>query len=101
MRLALSEGKNVRRALHDIQEVNDRAAWKFVPQPYDGPITLFKPHKNYSFMPDPRMGWGKLVQSSLEIVELPFNPHAMLIEPFVTTLGREIKSRVPSQKWAN
>ena len=77
-----------------IQKVNDRAAWAFRPRPCDGRVTLFKPEKNYDFMPDPELGWGDVVRTGPEVVELPVNPHAMLIEPFVRQLGRELRSRI-------
>jgi amino acid adenylation domain-containing protein len=79
-----------------IQEVNDRAIWSFSPQPSDGPVTLFKPQKNYDFMQDPQMGWGDRVPGGPEIVEVAVNPHAMLIEPFVKELGRELLARIHS-----
>jgi len=40
------------------------------------------------------MGWSDLVGHGLEIVELPFNPHAMLIEPFAARLALELKKRI-------
>ena len=80
-------------AIEHIQKLNDRAAWAFTPQPALGPVALFKPETNYSFMSDPQMGWGDVVPG-LEVVELPLNPHAMLIPPFVETLGQEPLSRL-------
>ena len=32
------------------------------------------------------MGWGDLVNGGLDVVVLPVNPHAMLVEPFVRHL---------------
>lgn len=55
---------------------------------------MFKPKENYHFMSDSLMGWGDLVCVGLEIVELPANPHAMLIEPVVQVLARELRSRI-------
>ena len=37
------------------------------------------------------MGWGKLALGGIEIVELPVNPHAMLVEPFVKHLAPELR----------
>ena len=45
-------------------------------------------------MSDALMGWGDLVCVGLEIVEVSANPHAMLIEPFVQALARELRSRI-------
>ena len=44
-----------------VQEVNDRAAEAYRPEPYAGRVTVFKPRVNYDFYPDPQMGWGDVV----------------------------------------
>jgi len=76
-----------------VQEINDHAGDIYNPRPYPGVVTLFKPQVNYKFYPDPQMGWGDLAQA-LDIVELPMNPHAMLTEPYVQVLARELKARL-------
>jgi amino acid adenylation domain-containing protein len=76
-----------------VQTVNDHAADTYIPKPYAGKLTLFKPQKNYSFYSDPKMGWGDLVKD-LDIIEMPVNPHAMLVEPYVKTLAQELKDRL-------
>ena len=76
-----------------VQTINDHAGDIYIPKPYSGRLTLFKPQKNYSFYSDPQMGWGDLVQD-LDIVELPVNPHAMLVEPYVKILAEELKTRI-------
>ncbi len=76
-----------------VQLLNDHAGDIYFPKPYNGKLTLFKPQKNYSFYPDPKMGWGDLVQD-LDIVEMPINPHAMLVEPYVEVLAKELKRRL-------
>ena len=45
-------------------------------------------------MSDPKMGWGKLVMGDLDVVELPVNPHAMLVEPFVKHLAEALRLRL-------
>jgi len=77
-----------------VQAVNDYAADHYVPKPYPGRLTLFKPHVNYKFYPDPNMGWGDLALGGLDIVELPVNPHAMLVEPYVRLLADALKTRL-------
>jgi thioesterase domain-containing protein len=76
-----------------VQEINDHAGDIYNPSPYSGVVTLFKPQVNYKFYPDPQMGWGDLVQE-LDIVELPMNPHAMLVEPYVKILAKELRTRL-------
>ena len=80
-----------------VQEINDHAADIYDPKPYPGVLTLFKPQINYKFYPDPKMGWGDLALGGLDIVEMPINPHAMLVEPYVELLARELKVRIVPQ----
>jgi amino acid adenylation domain-containing protein len=77
-----------------VQEINDHAGDIYHPRSYPGVLTLFKPHINYKFYPDPEMGWGDLALGGLDIVEMPINPHAMLVEPYVELLARELKTRL-------
>jgi thioesterase domain-containing protein len=79
-----------------IQEINHQAGWSFVPQASEARITVFSPRKNYDFFPDPKMGWSEITGGHLEVVELPVLPHAMLIEPYATTLASQLKSRLSS-----
>jgi thioesterase domain-containing protein/acyl carrier protein len=84
-----------------IQKINHVAGWEFVPRPFSGHITVFRPQKNYDFFPDPRMGWSELVRDELEIVEMPVNPHAMLIEPCATKLAAELRRRIQQKESAH
>jgi len=77
-----------------LQDLNDEAAYRFVPRPFPGRITVFRPQKQYDFMPDPQLGWGELVSGGLEVVELPVNPHAMLLDPHTKILASELKTRL-------
>lgn len=81
-------------AMESVQEANDRAATLFQPRPYAGRVTVFRPRVNYDSLSDPRMGWGELALGGIEVVELPVNPHAMLMEPFVRQLAAEINQRI-------
>jgi aspartate racemase len=74
--------------------VNDRASFAYMPREYSGPVTLVKPKRTYSGLKDPKMGWGKVLKSPAEIVELDMNPHAMLVEPFVQDLAAELNVRL-------
>jgi amino acid adenylation domain-containing protein len=80
-----------------IQEINHQAAWGYVPGPFNGKVTLFKPQKNYDFFPDPRMGWGDVVLEELEVLEIPVNPHAMLLEPYVESLAVTLTEHIATK----
>ncbi len=79
-----------------VQAINDNAAETYVPRPYSGKLMLYKPHINYKFYPDPKMGWGDLALGGLEIVEFPFNPHAMLVEPYIQQLANALITSMSS-----
>lgn len=86
------DGLQIREA--SVQNMNDAACDRYEPKPYTGKLTLFKPVVNYDYYPDPKMGWGHLVSGGIETVELPVNPHAMLVEPYVQLLANELKKRI-------
>lgn len=77
-----------------IQAINDQAAENYVPRPYPGNVTIIKPRVNYKFYPDPDMGFGDLIVGHIDMIEVGTNPHAMLLEPHVEILAREIKRRI-------
>ena len=79
-----------------VQAINDNAAETYLPKPYLGKLTLYKPHINYKFYPDPKMGWGDLALGGLDIVEFPFNPHAMLVEPYIQQLANALITNMSS-----
>ncbi|MBL4576124.1 MAG: amino acid adenylation domain-containing protein, partial [Opitutaceae bacterium] len=82
-------------SVHDsIHNLNHGASLKYKPSPYNGVVTSFKPKRNYSFYKDKSMGWKELAQAGLVEVEFNFNPHAMLVEPFVEELARELAARI-------
>ena len=77
-----------------IQATNDRAAMLYQPRPYPGSVTLFNPRVNYAKFPDVHMGWDGLILGGIEIVTLPMNPHAMLVEPTVKHLAAALAARL-------
>lgn len=79
-----------------VQWLNDQAVNMFKPEPYEGSIVIFKPQVNYANMSDHQMGWGELARGGVEVVDLPVNPHAMLVEPFVEHLARALRQELDS-----
>jgi hypothetical protein len=80
--------------LRTIQATNDRAAEMYVPKPYDGRLTIIKPRVNYAKYPDTHLGWRDVALNEIDLVELPINPHAMLVEPSVNHLATALRSRL-------
>ena len=75
-----------------LEDINDRSGFEYKPRPYAGRVTLVKPRRNYSFYNDPQMGWANLPAGGLEIIELPVNPGAMLVEPYVRILAERLRA---------
>jgi amino acid adenylation domain-containing protein len=72
-----------------VLDLNQAAAFAYVPTYYPGTVTLITPRTNYSFFPDEQMGWGTLADG-LEIIKLDVLPHAMLEEPGVEKLAESL-----------
>jgi phthiocerol/phenolphthiocerol synthesis type-I polyketide synthase E len=74
-------------ALGLIWKTNDRACWTYVPKPYPGKITDFRPVKQYQVFSKPGLKWDQLAQDGQEVIVLPVYPAGMLVEPFVEHLA--------------
>ena len=88
---ASSPGSDV---LRRIAEVNWYACANYVPRPYPGKITDFRPARQYRRFRQPGLKWDKLALGGQEIVVLPVNPQGMLIEPFVAHLASALRHAV-------
>lgn len=79
--------------LAKIWEINDRAILDYVPKPYPGTITDFRPMKQYSQYLGAPMDWSGLAHKH-EIVTLRVYPAGMLLEPFVLDLALALGSSI-------
>lgn len=77
-----------------IESINHEAGMNYQPVPTPVKLIVFKPERSYADYPDPRMGWEPFAKGGLEIVELPLNPHAMLVDPYVQHLARALRQRL-------
>src|SRR6202007_1090732 len=73
--------------LAKIWQSNDQAALGYVPRPYPGSITEFRPLKQYRMFRQPDAGWDGFPQGGRQVVVLPIYPAGMLVEPFVQHLA--------------
>ena len=78
-------------AMAEIWQANDRACWNYVPKPYRGKVTDFRPTKQYGIFKRPDLKWDKLAQGGQEIIVLPAYPAGMLMEPFVDKLALALR----------
>jgi len=81
-------------ALGRIWQTNDAACWQYVPKPYAGFITDFRPAKQYQIFDKPELKWNSLAQGGQKVVVLPVNPASMLVEPFVEHLAGALRQSV-------
>ncbi len=88
-------GRNSRGSKEEfLEDINDRAMYAYVPCVYPGKMTIFKPHRNYTYVCDLFNGWGNVVAGGLEVVELPVDPGGIFTEPYVQTLAEKIKQQI-------
>lgn len=76
-----------------IWQVNDQAILSYVPKPYPGTITDFRPVKQYSQYVGPDKDWTQLAREQ-QIVELRVYPAGMLLEPFVKDLALALRESI-------
>jgi phthiocerol/phenolphthiocerol synthesis type-I polyketide synthase E len=82
------------RALGQIWKANDRACIVYVPQPYPGVVTDFRPMKQYRMFDLPNAKWERLAQRGQQVVDLPVYPAGMLVEPFVRHLAVGLRKAI-------
>jgi hypothetical protein len=77
-----------------IWRTNDQACWRYVPKPYAGAITDFRPAKQYRIFDKPDLKWDRLAQGGQEVIVLPVYPASMLHEPFVKHLAASLTKSI-------
>jgi thioesterase domain-containing protein len=76
-----------------VARAQSRALRNYVPEPYPGRVTLFRPRMQPIFSSHRRdKGWSALAVGGLEIRTVPGNHLAMLQEPHVRTFAQELKA---------
>ena len=77
-----------------IWQINDLASWQYVPKPYVGKVTDFRPSKQYRIFDKPDLKWDQLARGRQETVVLPVYPASMLLEPFVGHLAEALNKAI-------
>jgi thioesterase domain-containing protein/aryl carrier-like protein len=77
--------------LAQLWEINELAPFHYRPTDYLGPISHFRPVKEYAVNSSPGMDWEKVAKGGVETHILPFYPEGMMLEPFVEQLAEELK----------
>lgn len=79
------------RLMGEVWETNDRATLNYIPQPYPGKVTDFRPKKQYRMLTKPGSKWENLAQGGEDVIVLPVYPAGMLVEPFVKHLAAALR----------
>ena len=83
-------GRDLPRLLRDVEEFNWLAARNYVPQVYDGRVTLFWASGDLRASYDLVSGWNVLAQRGMELHEIPGNHLNIIKEPHVAELARKL-----------
>jgi thioesterase domain-containing protein len=80
------------RSILPIVYANSQAAYRYLPKPYSGQITLFKAAEQPdAYRDDPTLGWSALV-NDIQLHEVPGNHLSLLQPPQVQTLAQQLKT---------
>ena len=82
------------RILGNIWQANDLACQKYVPKPFPGVVTDFRPLKQYRAFNKPDAKWDRLALEGETVVVLPVYPAGMLLEPFVKHLAVALREAI-------
>lgn len=89
----LASSNNAARSF--MRDAYNRAALKYVPQPYPGKITIFaasdRSEEGSQKLP-PDLGWKDIAEQGIEIFQIPGDHLGMLKEPHVQVLAARLKS---------
>jgi len=84
------------RVLGQIWQANDLACHRYVPLPYPGVVTDFRPLRQYRMFDKPEARWDRLALEGQSVVALPVYPAGMLLEPFVKHLAVALRKTIDS-----
>jgi phthiocerol/phenolphthiocerol synthesis type-I polyketide synthase E len=82
------------RLLGEIWKANDEAFTAYIPKPYPGVITDFRPKRQYRIFNQPDAKWDHLAEGGQDVVSLPVYPALMLVEPFVQKFAAALRARI-------
>jgi len=83
-------GRDLPRLLRAVEEFNWLAARNYVPQMYDGKVTLFWASSDLRASYDLVSGWNVLAQRGMELHEIPGNHLNIIKEPHVGVLAKKL-----------
>ena len=88
------ENKSESLLMARMWEINDRAILSYVPRPYPGVVTDFRPLKQYARYLGTEVHWDRLARDGQRIATVPVYPAGMLLEPFVKHLAAALRAAI-------
>lgn len=88
------ELKSKSLALGRVWGANDIASLQYVPKPFAGEITDFRPLKQYSLFKGSDLKWDQLALGGQRVFLLPVYPAGMLVEPFVSQMAIALREAI-------
>jgi amino acid adenylation domain-containing protein len=85
-------GRDLPRALRDVQEFNWLAARDYVPHAYDGKVTLFWASRDLRASFDLVAGWRVLAKGGMAVHEIPGTHLDIIKEPHVSELAAKLRN---------
>jgi phthiocerol/phenolphthiocerol synthesis type-I polyketide synthase E len=79
-----------------IWRTNHSASLNYIPRPYPGAVTDFRPLRQYRILNRPDLKWGHLAKGGQQIIPIPGYPAVMLIEPYVKHLALALAKSINS-----
>jgi thioesterase domain-containing protein/acyl carrier protein len=82
--------------LQSLAVEHEKAYKRYVPHSYPGQVILFRASKQLRGLigNDPYLGWHDLLHGNLEVCEVPGHQQNVLLEPNVSRLAEELRSRL-------
>jgi thioesterase domain-containing protein/acyl carrier protein len=82
-------------AIRIVNAANQEAADRYVAEPYDGRVILFRASDHrLTSLDDPSLGWGPVCRGGLEVIGLAGGHGDVIHEPGVGTMARELGARL-------
>ncbi len=78
--------------LVSLGKLHDQLAMNYVPQVYQGRLTLFLTRRLKASDQGPQVGWSGLAAGGIEVHEVPAYFRGMLVEPFVRSLAEQLRT---------
>ena len=75
-------------------QVSRRAYERYRPRPYDGRIVLYVSEENKILLATDELGWGRLAELGLDIVDLPVNHYEFMTDATVEMFAGDMRERI-------